>query len=330
MLPILLATAATQALELSGLVFTDYRVPSWGPAGLVQSFNVTRSMLTARARLDDVWSGVVQYNAYPLSFAGGAGATVAREAHVGELQLAYVQAAAAELGLTAQLGMIAAPWHESGYTYWNYRMLGTTLPLEGGFAASLGVPGAVAMSPFWDLGLKVTAKQGAWSGAVAVLNGEGFRAPEGDGQKSFQARLTYQPWPFLDLTLAAHKGNPTGAAVADRAGAAVTYHAAPLALGLEGIGTNDVAAAGTAATGLAGSAWGVVDLPIALASPQVLARVNAFNASNGAARVEVVAGLAARPRPGVTFVLDDQLIAGTTTAGPADANVTALHASFGF
>jgi hypothetical protein len=289
----------------SSWVFADYRGSLGGP----QSFNVTRAFLTLRGELDATWSSQVTLNAVPL--------VAAREAHNEVLQQAYLQAAHWVPHTTLQLGLINTPWVEYEYAYWRYRMLGT-VGVEGGLANSLGL-GATGALTLWDKGLKATTVLGPVTVAGALLNGEGFRANEGDGQKAFQGRVTYQPWPWLDLALAGHRGNPTGALQADRLGAMATYHAAPLLAGTQAVGTFDVDSAGAATSGRVLSAWAVYDL----APVQLIGRVHHFTGTND--RLELLAGLGWQPTKGVDLVLDDQHVMGAW-----ESNTLALHTALQF
>ncbi|MDB5098297.1 MAG: hypothetical protein JWM80_2718 [Cyanobacteria bacterium RYN_339] len=313
----------------ASLIFADYRGAFSGP----QSFNVTRAYLTLRGELDPTWSSVVTLNAAPLAYLGSVGATTpAREAHEEVLQLAYLQAANWVPHTTLQLGLITTPWVEYEYAYWRYRMLGT-VGVEGGMGNTLGLAGATGYLPLWDHGLKATYSLGPVTIAGAVLNGEGFRAGEGDGQKSFQGRIAYQPWPFLDLAVTGHRGNPSTAQQADRVGAMVTYHAAPLNAGAEAIMTTDVSNAGANVGGRVLSGWGVYELATPWLPVQLIGRVNRIEANVDvptANRLEVLAGIGCQPIKGVDLVLDDQNVTGSTATAAVDSNTLALHTAFAF
>ena len=321
---------AKPTITTSGLIFADYRIPLGG----AQSFNVTRAFLTGKAQLNETWSGVVQFNGYPVTFLGGTPTAPAAktESNEGIVQLAYFQAANLVPGMTFQLGMFPTLWLDYTNTLWRYRLLGLS-PIEGGLANSLGLGGSTPYITTWDKGFKATGQYGPLTIAAAAMNGEGFRAPEGDGQKSFQGRLTYNPMPALDVTLLAHRGNPTGALQADRYAGMLVYHLPQVTAMLEGDMTTDVSAASATVNGriVAGSL--VWELPIPNISTQLILRANEIVANVDvptANRLETLVGLGWEPMKGIDIVLDDQNITGATATAAADGNVVALHTAFGF
>jgi hypothetical protein len=322
------ATAtAFPKVTVGGQIFADYSVPL---TGAPQAFHVSRAFLTARGQLDATWSGTVQLNPGSLIYTNQAGGRAVDPENV-LLQLAFLQADNLIPGTTIQLGQLFVPWTEYAFTYFPYIML-ATIPIQGGLQNSLGLGGFNPISG-WDRGLKVKGGFGPFSYNMAVINGEGLRGNEGDGQRSYEGVFTYQPVPALDLTVMGRKGNPTGALQADRWGGMVVYHTPAMRLGGETTTLVDVAANGGANFRQLHSAFGVFELPRWLGAPtELIARetlVNAQGLVNGA-QWESLVGLGVQPVNGVTLVLDDQIVHNLSGALTSDANVLALHTNVTF
>lgn len=318
--------ASFPRVSVGGQIFADYAAPLAGP----QAFHLTRAFVTTRAQLNEQFSGLIQLNPSVLAYTNAGGARASEPENV-IVQMAYVQADNLLPGVTMQFGQLFVPWTEYAYRYFPYRML-ATLPIEGGLANTLGLGNTGYLSA-WDRGLKLKGSLGPLAINAAVLNGEGLRGSEGDGQRSYQAILTYPLLPSLDVTVMGHRGNPTGAQQADRWGGSVVYHSPELCLGAESSGLVDVAASGAATFRQIHSAFGVLALPTPWAMPtKLIARETVSTAQGGAAgtQLESLVGIGLQPTEGLVVVLDDQLVNPLGGAPGPSAHVIALRTSMAF
>jgi hypothetical protein len=320
--------SAQPQTSLSGVIFAEYTAPTDGRAS---AFDVTRSFLTAKARLNDVWSGTIMYNAAPLLFISGVTngvGTTRTEAHDALLQTAYVQAAGLLPGLNLQLGMVSSPWFDFEVGYWGYRMLGIQyFPIFN-----------TGYVPSYDLGLKAVGKVGPVGYMAQVDNGAGFRSPENNGTKAYTAGLTVEPLAGLTLAALGYRGSNPSLAQADRYSAFAGYRTDAFRVAAQATRMVNQAVGGSPITGQVLSAYTVVGLPVpALPSPELIARVDLLDHNMFAAPVvgqgetlQGVVGLSIKPTPGVTLVLDDQVAQETLGGVTTTRNTVALHTQLTF
>jgi hypothetical protein len=320
--------SAQPQTSVSGVIFAEYTAPTDGRAS---AFDVTRAFFTAKARLDDVWSGTIMYNAVPLLFISGVNngvGTMRTEAHDALLQMAYVQASGLLPGLNLQLGMVSSPWFDLEVSHWGYRMLGLQyLPLFG-----------AGYIPSYDLGLKAVGKVGPVGYFAQVDNGAGFRAAENDGSKAYTAGLTVEPLAGLTFAALGYRGSNPALAQADRYSAFAGYRTNAFRVGAQASRMVNQAVGGSPITGQVLSAYTVVGLPVpALPSPELIARVDMLDRNLAAAPVagqgetlQGVLGISIKPAPGVTLVLDDQVAQDTVGGVTTTSNTVALHTQLTF
>lgn len=332
-----LAQEAKPIASVSGTIFADYSVPT--PSG-PQAFNLTRSYLNGKVRFNDYWSGNITLDLASETWVSrvtsttadgvvtGVTPTTQTEPHNMLLKMAYLQADGLYPGSTLQLGMISLPWTDYEYGFTGLRMLGSA-PIVGGIAKG------TAYVQSWDKGLKLNGNHGLIGYSLAAFNGEGFRANETDGQKSYQARVTLFPLQGLELTALGNRHNATGITQQDRAGVFVGYRAGGLKLGLGGTRMWDQGAAtAPVTTGQILTAVGILGLAIpGLPSPELILRADSIDASvssTGNDRLETIVGFGVTPVKGVRLVLDNQNITYNTAAGTTNTNVVALHTALSF
>ncbi len=117
--------------------------------------------------------------------------------------------------LTAKLGMIQTPWLDWEETLWEYRMQSPMMLDRNGYLTSA------------DLGIGADGAFGAQqllNFQVAVVNGEGYSKPGGDGRKDVQGRGSLRLLGSNDTTAVgglrvtgyAHLGGRTGGGARDR------------------------------------------------------------------------------------------------------------------
>lgn len=332
-----LAQEAKPVASVSGTVFADYSVPT--PAG-AQAFNLTRSYLNGKVRFNDTWSGNLTLDlasetwvtrVTPTTVGGvvtGVTTTSQTEPANMLLKMAYLQADGLYPGSTLQLGMVSLPWTDYEYAFTGLRLVGSA-PIAGGLAKG------TAFVQSWDKGLKLMGNHGVVSYAAAVFNGEGFRANETDGQKSFQGRFTVFPIPGLELTALGNRHNATGIARQDRAGLFMGYGTGGLKLGVGGTRMWDQGASSApVTTGQILTALGIFGLAVpGLPSPELILRADSIDASLDAPdndRLETLVGFGITPVKGVRLILDNQNITFNTAAGTTNTNVVALHTALSF
>lgn len=332
-----LAQEAKPVASVSGTIFADYSVPT--PTG-PQGFNLTRSYLNGKVRFNEAWSGNITLDLAPETWvsrvtstsAGGVvtGVTTTTQTEPANmlLKMAYLQADGLYPGSTLQFGMVSLPWTDYEYGFSGLRMLGSA-PIAGGLARG------TAYVQSWDKGLKLIGNHGAFGYAAAIFNGEGFRANETDGQKSYQARVTVSPLQGLELTALGSRHNASGIAQQERAGAFMGYSTGGLKLGVGGTRMWDQGAAtAPVSTGQILSALGIFGLAIpGLPSPELIVRADSIDGTLGADggdRLETLVGFGLTPIKGVRVVLDNQNVTFNTGTGTTNTNVVALHASLTF
>ncbi|MBO9540956.1 hypothetical protein J7643_10235 [bacterium] len=313
------AAEAKPEASVSGVVFADYSAPT---SGGLAGFNLTRAFLTGKVRFDNVWSGVITLNPYSEPQPNGGVAP-----HDVLLQNAYLQADGLYPGGSLQLGMVTLPWTEYEYAFWGYRMLGT-VPLAGGIGKGATYVGT------WDKGLKAMGENGPLSYALAVSNGEGFRANEADGFKAWQGRVSLTAPIGLELTALGERSPSASKAVSDRASVLLGFKSDTFRCALQGTRLWDqVSETAPLSMGHVLSAFEVATLPIpGVPGVELLLRGDYIEPSQttpGDERLEAIAGLSFKPTKGVTLALDNQNITryGATTT---NTNVVALHTSLTF
>ena len=324
---LLAAPAAAQSqTSVSGTLFTDYTMPTDGRAA---SFNVTRAFLTGKARINEIWSGAITYNAASLFPTSGAGAAMPpAESHNALLQSAYLQATGLLPDLNLQMGMVSNPWFDFESAYWGYRMLG--IQYYPVFQSGL--------VPSYDLGLKATGKLGPLGYMAQVDNGAGFRATENNGRKAYTAGLSVEPISGLTLAAFGYRGDKPTLAQFDRYGAFAGYRRTGFRVAAEAIRLETQPLGGAPFSGQILSAYSVLGLPLPLLpSPELIARVDVQDGNIHAApiagqaeSVQGLVGLSVKPAPGVTLVLDDQVTRETISGATTVRNTLALHTQFAF
>lgn len=329
-----LAAEPKPIASVSGQIFADYSAPT--PSG-PQAFNVTRSYLTGKVKFNDTWSGSLTLDLAPETWVSRVTSTSAlgvvtsvtpttqNEPANMLLKMAYLQADGLYPGSTVQLGMVSLPWTDYEYGFSGLRLVGSA-PIAGGLAKG------TAYVQSWDRGLKLIGNHGVVSYAFAGFNGEGFRATETDGQKSFQGRFTLSPLSGLELTALGSRHNATGLAQQDRGSVFMGYTYDGLKFGVQGTRMWDQAtSAAPVTTGQILSALGIFGLAIpGLPSPELILRADSIDASVDSAnndRLETLVGLGFTPVKGVRMVLDNQNITFNAAAGTTNTNVVALHTS---
>jgi len=332
-----LAEEQKPVASVSGLIFADYTVPT--PSG-PQSFNLTRGYLNGKVKFNDTWSGNLTLDLAPETWvskvtstsAGGVvtGVTATTQTEPANmiLKMAYLQADGLYPGSTVQFGMVSLPWTDYEYGFSGLRLVGSA-PIAGGLAKG------TAYVQSWDKGLKLVGNHGALGYAFAVFNGEGFRAAETDGQKSYQARVTVSPLKGLELTALGNRHNASGIAQQDRAALFMGYSTNGLKLGVEGTRMWDQGAStAPVTTGQILSALGIFGLAIpGLPAPELILRADSIDASVDTPnndRMETLVGLGITPVKGIRLVLDNQNITFNTASGTTNTNVVALHTSLNF
>ncbi len=314
--------------SVSGVIFAEYTTPTDGRAS---AFDVTRAFFTAKARLDDTWSGTIMYNAMPLAYVSGVSngvGTLRTEAHDGILQQAFIQASGLLPGLNLQLGMVTSPWFDFEVSHWGYRMLGLQyLPVFG-----------AGYIPSYDVGLKATGKVGPVGYMAQVDNGSGNRAAENNGTKAYSAGLTVEPLAGLTLATLGYRGSNPSLEQADRYSAFAGYRTDAFRVAAQATRMVNQAVGGSPITGQILSAYTVVGLPVPLLpSPELIVRVDQLDRNVSAAAIagqgetlQGVLGLSIKPAPGVTLVLDDQVAQDTVAGVTTTSNTVALHTQLTF
>lgn len=320
--------AAQPQTSVSGLLYTDFSAPTDGRAA---SFNVTRAFLTGKARLNDIWSAAITYNAAPLllisSVNQGVG-TTRTEPYDALLQSAYIQASGLAPNLTLQMGMVTNPWFELESGFWGYRMLGFQyFPIfNGGYI------------PAFDLGLKATGTFGPLGYMAQVDNGAGFRSGENNGKKAYTAGLSIDPLPGMTLAAMGYRGDNPSLAQADRYAVFAGYRTPNFRVAAEATRMATQPTNGSAVNGQILSAFTVLGLPLpALPSPELLARVDVIDGDLSGAPVagqaetlQGLVGFSLKPAPGVTLVLSDQVAQETSAGVTTTRNTVALHTQVAF
>lgn len=331
MLPTMLLAAPAMAqsqASVSGLLYTDFSAPTDGRAA---SFNVTRAFLTGKAKLSDVWSGSITYNAYPQVFARmDKGAPVAAtEPNDALLHNAFLQATNLVPGVNLQLGLLTNPWFEFEMGQFGYRMLGFHyFPVfQQGYMQA------------FDFGAKAFGQVGPVGYFAQVDNGTGFRAAENNGLKAYTAGVHVTPISGLTFAALGHRADNITLAMADRYAVFAGYKSSAFRVGVEGTRMVNQPVGGTSVTGQILSAYTVLGLPVpALPSPELVLRVDSLNRDLAAGAPTATApetlqglvGLSFKPVPGVTVVLDDQYSQDTVGTTTTAKNVVALHTQVAF
>jgi len=212
--------------------------------------------------------------------------------------------------LTFKLGLMQTTWLDWEETLWGYRMQGS-MPLDrNGYVSSA------------DFGAGV---DGHWAAErinvqVAVVNGENYSRPEGDGRKDVQGRLSVRLAASDDgsrvgglrVTAYAQLGTPTTGGTRNRFMGMLSYKSSDLTLAAEAAVMRD--AVGTPAPpstpGRLLAAYGVYRLPRSRAT--VLARVDVLDpntdvTNNGITRI--IAGASYQLSPNLRLLADlDHLV----------------------
>lgn len=329
------ATLATPAfaeptLSVGGQLFTNYSTPLDTNGKAKQSFNVTRAYLDGKVMFNNEFSGRITYNAPSLSYMKDL-TTGGTEPNNGVLELAYLQHDGLIPGSTAQFGMAVTSWGDYELSNWGYRMLGL-MPTFGGIASTVtgGSVSGAGYVPLVDKGFKLSGSylNGMIKYGLGMFNGEGYRANETDGQKSYQGRLSLAPIEGLDLTILGHKGNLSTAAQADAYSGALTYSA----LGAKISGQYTIVATGTSTNGTIMTGFAIV--PTFVLPVDLVLRADFITPNSSVAnvsRMETIAGLSYKPTKGMVIVLDDQLVNNNTVSGNSTTyNVLALHSMVSF
>lgn len=331
-----LAQEAKPTASVSGLVFADFTAPT--PSGAT-SFHLTRGYLSGKVAIDPTWSGALTLDLAPESWvstltstsAGGVVTSVSPTTQSEPtnmlLKMAYLQAEGLYPGSKVQFGLISLPWTDYEYGFSGLRLIGSA-PIAGGLAK-----GKVYVQS-WDRGLKLIGSHGAVGYAFAAFNGEGFRADETDGQKSYMGRVTVSPVPGLELTALGSRHNARGVTRQDRAALFLGYAAGGLRVAVEGTRAWDQGASTTpVTTGQIVSVLGIVGLAIpGLPHPELVLKADQFDpslATSGDDRLETTVGLGLTPARGVRFILDNQNVT-YAAGGPSPTHVIALHSSLSF
>lgn len=316
--------------SVSAQIFTSYGVPT--PSG-PQAFYLTRAFLTGKYRFSPMWSGTLTVTPFPQTYVTGVNggtASTGTEAHDVVLQHAYIQADGIYPGGSLLFGMFNNPWTEYEFAHWGYRMLGPT-PIAGGLGTGANQnPQLIAA---FDKGLRINGDHGLVNYGLAVINGEGFRANEISGQKTYVSRVTLVPVKGVDVTMLGQIGNPSGAKQADRLGVLLGYKVPGFRTAVEGIRLFDTTSQGVASIGQILSAYGAIGLPVPGLPVEFFVRADQVDGNVDKTqddRLESVVGLSVTPVKGVTFALNNQNINKNTSKGTVNTNVIGLHASLTF
>jgi hypothetical protein len=147
--------------------------------------------------------------------------------------------------------------------------------------------------------------------AFAVMNGEDNRHLETDGQKSYQARLTVDPLPGLELTGMVSRHN-AATGTATREFLLASYKQPWYRVALQGILTQDTSLAASAVDGKILGGWLVVPIPGlpiptdgVLRADYVTGDSKSMDAGKGY-RWETIAGICVTPVKGVRLMLNNQ------------------------
>lgn len=286
------AAAQTPDLKLDGVIYAQYGYLLSDSANDGNGFEVTRTYVNVRG-----------------TFPHGIGTRVTTDIYRNDdgsldarLKYAYATWTPEESPLTFKFGQIHTPWLDWEEALWDYRMQGT-MPLDrAGYLTSSDI----------GFGIDGSWNQHAFDFQAAVVNGEGYHAPETGKGKDVEARASWRllrtddmgKTGGLRITGYGQLGSRTGGGARDRWVGELSYRSSMLTLAGEYGLTRDELG-GVDVDGNVVSGYGVLRLP---ESPlEVIARVDFVDPNTDAdddARTVFIGGVSYRLAPNVRLLLD--------------------------